>query len=140
MLYILACLFGVIWGNFATTAIHRVPLGKPISGNLLTRGIAPHCAKCYTPLQWYEYLPITSLISTLGSCNYCGVKIPLIYLITEMLFGVVAVVLYHFLSFSFSFILILIGLVFIYSYIIICYIMKKGAGNAISKTNKKSYK
>jgi prepilin signal peptidase PulO-like enzyme (type II secretory pathway) len=84
MSYLIAAFFGVIFGNYATTYYHRLPLGKPINGHKKLNGMKPHCSKCGHVLKFYEYLPVLSWVSSPGKCNYCHEGIDPIYTIIEV--------------------------------------------------------
>ena len=61
---IIAAFFGLLFGNYATTFYHRLPLNKPINGFSDRKGIRPHCSKCKHPLKFYEYYPVIGWIYT----------------------------------------------------------------------------
>mgnify|MGYP007043484219 CR=1 FL=1 len=44
--YLVASFFGILFGNFATSFIHRIPAGKPLLGNKTLKGTPPHCGAC----------------------------------------------------------------------------------------------
>lgn len=118
-LYSISILFGTLFGNFATTFIHRIPLGKKIFGRKRSGGLPPHCAACGTTLGFSEYLPIIGLIKTRGKCLHCGAKIPKIYPITELYGAFAGAFSYAIVGFNYLFIIILLILVIVYSAVII---------------------
>lgn len=91
---LVAALFGVLFGNFATTYYHRLPLKKPINGLNNKSGMIPHCSKCGHALKFYEYFPVFSWIFVRGKCNYCGVKVDPVYTLLEVSTMSFAVMLY----------------------------------------------
>ena len=92
---VVAALFGLLFGNYATSYYHRLPLKKPINGVSKKKGQVPHCSVCGHALKFYEYFPLLSWISTRGECNYCGVKIDPVYTILEVSTMLFAIVLYY---------------------------------------------
>lgn len=90
---IFAAIIGCLFGNYASTVLYRLPRSIPISGYNQNIGRAPHCSVCNHPLKFYEYFPILSWISTLGTCNYCGCRINKDYILLEVLSGILAVTL-----------------------------------------------
>ncbi|CAG7592149.1 D-Ala-D-Ala dipeptidase [Hyalomma marginatum] len=64
------------------------------------------CSNCGTSLKFYEYLPLLSWVSTLGTCNYCGKRIDSSYTFLEAATGFSSTLLYHFLGFTESYILL----------------------------------
>lgn len=116
---IFAVFFGVMFGNFATSFIHRIPEGKTLVGNKKAKGLPPHCATCNTRLKPLEYLPLIGFIIGRGKCRHCGVMIPIIYIVTELFGGMVALLLMLFFGLNYLFIILLLLTIIIYSTIII---------------------
>lgn len=77
---------------------------------------ASHCIKCNHKLKWYENIPIISYIILRGKCSNCHEKIPISYIIVEIVTGVLFAVCFH--SFGFSMELV-IALIFVSSLIIV---------------------
>jgi len=102
--YVVAAFFGVIFGNFATTYFHRIPLGKPINGRNNQSGLKPHCSNCGHELKFYEYLPVLSWVFSFGKCNYCRAKIDPAYYILEICSTLYAILLNHMIGISYLFI------------------------------------
>lgn len=75
-----------------------------------------HCNMCNYKLKWYENIPIVSYILLRGKCSNCHKKIPISYIISEIITGVLFAVLFH--SFKFSIDLV-IALIFVSSLIIV---------------------
>ena len=100
LLYIVAFLFGILLGNFATTVYYRLPRGITVFGFDVKSNKPPRCSSCNTELKYYEYLPLLSWISTRGKCNYCGKHIDRSYILLEISVGIISVLLYYFLGFS----------------------------------------
>lgn len=75
-----------------------------------------HCNMCNYKLKWYENIPIVSYILLRGKCSNCHKKIPISYIISEIITGVLFAVLFH--SFKFSIDLV-VALIFVSSLIIV---------------------
>ena len=105
---IIAAIFGLLFGNYATTAFHRIPLGKPINGLNRSIGIKPHCSTCSHELKFYEYLPLLSWVSTLFKCNYCGAKTEMIYFWLEFMSMSIAILLFLAIGFNTHYIFLLL--------------------------------
>lgn len=84
----LAFLFGALWGSFANVVIYRVPRDLSV--------VRPgsRCPGCEAPIAWYDNIPIASYLVLRGRCRRCGAKIPLRYLVVELLAGVMSFALY----------------------------------------------
>lgn len=129
LLYIMAFVFGVLFGNFATTFIYRICNNKPIAGRYF-RGIQPHCSFCGHELKFYEYLPLLHVV-TLGKCRYCKVKIPFLYFFTEYGSGVLSVMLYHIYNFGLTYVLLQFSILLVYSFVTIMSKAKLGGKNNV---------
>jgi leader peptidase (prepilin peptidase) / N-methyltransferase len=71
--------FGAVMGSFANMLIHRLP----ISENIVYK--RSFCPKCQHPLSAWALIPILSYLFLLGKCHYCKARIPIRYLICEIL-------------------------------------------------------
>lgn len=108
ILLIIFFLLGVVMGSFYHVVATRLSNDESI--------IHPgsHCPRCNHNLKWYENIPIISYILSKGECSNCKAKIPISYLIAEVVTGLLFSVCYN--SFGFSIDLI-IALIFISSLI-----------------------
>lgn len=110
--YILCFFFvlGSIMGSFYHVVATRLSLEESI--------IKPgsHCPRCNHFLKWYENIPIISYLILGGKCSSCGSRIPLSYLVVEIITGSLFAVCYHSFGLSLE---LLIGLIFISSLIIV---------------------
>ncbi|MFI4983956.1 MAG: prepilin peptidase [Rickettsiales bacterium] len=122
---ILAAIFGLLFGNYATTAFHRLPLGKPINGLSRTIGIKPHCSTCNHELKFYEYLPLLSWFSTRFTCNYCGAKTDMTYFCLEFGSMCIAVILFLTIGFTDYYIIFLLASVVLLLNALLLYKHKK---------------
>ncbi len=108
MCYLLALVFGLLIGNYSTTALYRLPRGITMCGFNKTFTTPPFCSYCSHPLKPWEYLPLISWFNTFGKCNYCGHKINKVYTILEILMSLISVILYHLVGFNDSYILLVL--------------------------------
>ncbi len=94
---ILILLFGLAWGSFLNVVIFRLPrdmnFSKPPSS----------CPECETRIKFYDNIPILSYILLKGACRHCRTKIPLSYLLVEILTPVSFLLLYSKYALSFFF-------------------------------------
>ena len=102
--------FGTVFGSFfhvvATRLANDLSIIKPGS----------HCPRCNHMLKWYENIPIFSYIFLRGKCSNCNAKIPISYLVVEIITGLLFSVCYHSFGLTREF---LIALVFVSSLIIV---------------------
>lgn len=80
-IFSLGFIFGAILGSF-TKALADRSLTKV---SFLGRS---YCLDCKKQLRWYDLFPILSYLSLKGRCRYCKKKLPLEYLLVEVLMGV----------------------------------------------------
>ncbi len=101
---------GVVMGSFFHVVATRLANDESI--------ISPgsHCPRCNHFLKWYENIPIFSYLFLKGKCSSCHSKIPISYLIVEVVTGMLFAVCYHSFGFSVS---LLVGLVFVSSLVIV---------------------
>jgi len=74
---------GSVIGSFTNVLIYRLP--RKISLLNPRRSICPNCGK---EIPWYDNIPILSYLILKGRCRFCGWKIPLRYLLVEVLMSV----------------------------------------------------
>lgn len=79
-----AFIMGAMIGSFANVVIYRLPL----SLNLVSP--RSHCAKCKTPIAWFENIPMVSFLFLRGRCRYCGISIGWIHPLIELTIGLLA--------------------------------------------------
>ncbi len=85
-------MFGAVVGSFLNVCIHRLPrtylsIVRPGS----------HCPQCGTFLKWYDNIPIFSWLSLGGACRYCRIRIPIRYMLVEMLTAALFIVYAYFI-------------------------------------------
>lgn len=102
--------FGCVMGSFYHVVATRLSNDESIVYP------ASHCPKCNHQLKWYENIPIISYLMLKGKCSGCHSKIPISYLIVEIVTGLLFSVSYHCFHFSY---MQIISLIFISSLVII---------------------
>ena len=110
LFYVVFFIFGCVMGSFYHVVATRLSNDESI--------VYPgsHCPKCNYKLKWYENIPIISYLMLRGKCSNCHSKIPISYLIVEIVTGLLFSVSYH--CFHFDYIQI-VSLIFISSLIIV---------------------
>jgi leader peptidase (prepilin peptidase) / N-methyltransferase len=88
-------ILGGILGSFANMLIHRLPKEE----NIVWK--RSYCPSCKHKLGILDLVPIFSYLSVLGKCRYCKKKIPIRYLLVELLN--IALILSCFYVYGFSF-------------------------------------
>lgn len=88
MYTIMAFIFGTVFGSFFNVVGLRVPKKESI--------VTPpsHCTACDRRLTALDLVPILSYILLRGKCRSCGVVISPIYMVTELVTGVLFAVAY----------------------------------------------
>lgn len=81
-----AFIFGTCMGSFLNCAAYRI-----VRGESFLKGRS-HCTSCGHELGFRDLVPVISWLSTGGRCRYCGAKISVRYLLTELAFGVITVI------------------------------------------------
>lgn len=109
-IYVIIFIFGSIMGSFLNVLAVR------LSNNESIIYPSSHCHNCQHKLKWYELIPILSYIIQKGKSNCCNTRIPISYLIVEIVTGALYCTAYH--SFGLSYELV-ISLIFISSLITI---------------------
>lgn len=83
ILWLSAFIFGTVLGSFSGALIHRLHFDKP--GFWTGRS---QCPQCQTTLKWWNLVPLFSYALQKGHCAYCHQKIPFIYFLLELVFGI----------------------------------------------------
>lgn len=78
---VFALLFGLVFGSFFNVVGLRVPMKESI--------ISPpsHCTRCNRRLTALDLVPVFSYLFLRGKCRSCGAKISWIYMMTELVTG-----------------------------------------------------
>ena len=103
-------LFGVVMGSFYHVVATRLSNDESI---IFPRS---HCPKCHHFLKWYENIPVFSYLFLRGKCSHCHSRIPISYLIVEVITGLLFMVCFH--SFKFTLDLV-VALIFVSTLIIV---------------------
>ncbi len=77
--WIVAAVFGLIFGSFANVLVARLPSGK----SLVKPG--SQCPQCKKPVRCFDNIPIVSYLLLRGRCRSCRKKISVRYPIIEFL-------------------------------------------------------
>ena len=96
MLYIIAFIFGSIWGSFSNVCIHRIPKNM---GVIKDRSICPNCQKM---IKWYDNIPLLSFIILKAQCRNCSADISWNYFLVELIAAISFVVIFYFFGISFT--------------------------------------
>ena len=94
MLYIIAFIFGSIWGSFSNVCIYRIPKNM---GIIKDRSICPNCQKM---IKWYYNIPLLSFIILKAQCRNCSSDISWNYFVVELIAAISFVVIFYFFGIS----------------------------------------
>lgn len=99
--YIIFFILGSIMGSFFHATATRLAKEESI--------VSPssHCHHCKHKLKWYELIPIISYIIQKGKCIECHKKIPISYLVIEIVTALLYSVSYHVFGLSYDLIIAL---------------------------------
>ena len=88
ILYLIFFIVGAIFGSFINVLVYRIPRGISI--------IHPpsHCPYCQRKLKPWHNIPIISYVILRGRCHYCNSRIPIRYLLIEVITSLLFVVIY----------------------------------------------
>lgn len=89
--FLVAALWGAVWGSFFNVIIIRVPDGESVVRP------ASHCRSCKTPIAWYDNLPILSFLVLRGRCRHCGTTFSARYFFVELILCLLTVLLHYML-------------------------------------------
>ena len=95
LLHLFFALTGAVAGSFINVVIYRVSLMIAQENNLRYNLFLPrsHCPACCQTLNWYHTLPILSWLLLKGRCGWCSKKISIRYLLVELFFTLLALLL-----------------------------------------------
>lgn len=81
--------FGAILASFIHVCALRTHTGRSLN-------TPSHCLSCGARIRWYHLVPVLSYILLRGRCAECGARIPVRYVLVEVVLGVVFVLVYLF--------------------------------------------
>jgi len=94
VLYLIAFIFGSIWGSFSNVCIHRIPDDiSVVTGR-------SHCPSCKTLIKWHDNIPLFSYLFLKAKCRGCSAKINIKYFLVELISAINFVVIFHFFGIS----------------------------------------
>lgn len=79
LLVVLAFFLGASLASFGAVVVERAQRRESINGR-------SHCV-CERQLEWWENIPVVGWVSARGVTRCCQQKIPLHYVVTEVLVG-----------------------------------------------------
>lgn len=87
LIYYVIFIFGLLIGAFLNVLIIRIPQGKSI--------VSPpsHCPNCARPKP-FDLIPLLSYLFYFRKCRSCDQKLSLVYLLIELVTGIVSVILF----------------------------------------------
>ncbi len=88
MIYFFLVILGAAFGSFFNVCIYRIPRKESI--------VFPssHCPQCNNKIKPADNIPILSYLLLKGKCRNCGFKIPIQYLLVELLTPILFILLY----------------------------------------------
>ena len=91
-------ILGAILASFIGVLAERLYTGERWASD------RSRCNSCSTQLGLLDLVPVASWLSTYGRCGYCGVRLPISYLVTEAALGILFALSY--LTFGLTLVLI----------------------------------
>ena len=101
--YILAGLFGAVFGSYSTLFAHRLPLNESCFGRYF--GKKSHCPQCGYTIRTRELIPVLNWLFTFGKCKKCKSKIPKSHLFLEVFSVILYLICYDKFGFTEDFII-----------------------------------
>ena len=86
---ILIAVIGACFGSFINVVAHRSIQGRSWWGNERSK-----CEKCGHVLGFFELIPVFSWIILKGKCKNCHSRISVRYILVEIIFSVLSVIIY----------------------------------------------
>ena len=102
MFYLIAFIFGSIWGSFSNVCIHRIPDDiSVVTGR-------SHCPSCKAQIKWHDNIPLFSYLFLNAKCRHCSTKIDVKYFLVELVSAISFVVIFHFFGVSLTTLLLFV--------------------------------
>lgn len=113
------CMFmiGTLFGSFFSLALYRIPRHEDIVFK------NSYCPQCKHKLAFFDLIPILSYLFRKGKCKYCGKKIPISYLLLELINGAVFLICYQLLGYQIELFIVL--LVYVILFLIVGILLQK---------------
>ncbi len=86
--FVLAGIWGALWGSFFNVCIHRVGLYESVVRP------ASRCPRCGSGVAAYDNIPVLSWLLLRGRCRHCGLPISMRYPLVELLGIALALLVY----------------------------------------------
>ena len=102
MFYIIALIFGSIWGSISNVCIHRMPYNISV-----VKGRS-YCPSCNKQIRWFDNIPLLSFIFLKAKCRHCSAQIDLNYFLVELISALNFVLIFYLFGFSLTTILFFI--------------------------------
>lgn len=97
-------LLGTALGSFTTAIVYRIHNRKSWIFSEDRTAARSKCAQCDHLLNFYDLVPILSWVCLKGRCRYCKSEISKQYISTELLSGLLALMLFMMLGETYSFV------------------------------------
>jgi leader peptidase (prepilin peptidase)/N-methyltransferase len=75
---LVAAMVGLVVGSFLNVCIYRLPRRESVAWP------GSHCPQCGHAIAWYDNIPVFSYLWLRGRCRHCRVRIPVRYLLVEI--------------------------------------------------------
>lgn len=92
-----AFVYGTMIGSFFCVCYSRWPEIKNLSFKNKIKGLSfplSHCPLCQYKIKWYENIPIFSYIFLNGKCSNCKKRIPINYVLFEIVAGMIGYIVF----------------------------------------------
>lgn len=100
-------LLGLVLGSFTTAVAHRINSGESWVFNTEGSFARSKCSSCKHDLAVPDLVPLFSWLFLRGKCKYCHNKIFWVYPVTELISGVISLILYFLLGFNWVLLIVL---------------------------------
>ena len=94
--YVLAGIFGALWGSFANVCIYRMPPTEEHPNGRSVSTPPSHCFECGSKVRWYDNVPLLAFLWLKGACRDCGATFSPRYLFVEAATAMLFVAAFHY--------------------------------------------